>query len=175
MSATTVAKKVGSEPTEKQIAFAKKLGIANPESYTKKQLSILIDQKKTETKTEKEVEFIKSPEVSEAVSEIKDLDISVRPNPWQLNVEKVIEVSISFASLNQMKREALEMQKKGMNKFIRNYNELVSFLKGLIQKGLAKKDLKEKVVKIYANKSPIYSFAYLTTILDNHFVQYSWR
>lgn len=33
-------------PTEKQIEFAKKLGIENPEKYSRKELSKLIDSKK---------------------------------------------------------------------------------------------------------------------------------
>lgn len=43
------------EPSEKQIAFAKKLGIDNPEQFTKKALSELISKKadKQPEKTEK--------------------------------------------------------------------------------------------------------------------------
>ena len=36
----------GDPPTEKQIAYAKKLGIKNPEGYTKKTLSDKIDEVK---------------------------------------------------------------------------------------------------------------------------------
>ncbi len=83
-------------------------------------------------------------------------------------------ITISFASLNKMKREAVMMEKEGLSKFMKNYNELVQFLKYLEKRGLAEKDLKKKVVKVYANKSPVYSFAYLATVLENHFCRFSW-
>jgi len=45
---TTYGKKKTDEkpPTEKQIEYAKKLGIENPEKYSRKELSKLIDSKK---------------------------------------------------------------------------------------------------------------------------------
>ena len=162
------------EPTKKQITFARKLGIKNPENFSRKELALLIEQALIEKKQKEESVDVSTEDIEKIV------DVAVEENPEEeyfvieeypgyTNIQNPIEIEISISE-NKNTFRLMKKKKTYQRDTFTLLDEFLSFLK----RAKAKRE-EDKIIIKTGDGDSIMSPGYVRSVLDGFFVSYNWR
>jgi hypothetical protein len=97
------------QPTEKQLAFAKKIGIENPENYTKEALSKLINEKRNKYVQETKNDATISPQSSISNVLIQRTD---KPHSFEFG-KSTRRHKVFYNTIEELKKQYEELRLAG--------------------------------------------------------------